>query len=128
MSLTPEPRAWLYEHEKTAQRVLEPIRYADLYSPMLGWTEIPLYGPEALAERDGLRPMIEAPRDRTPVLVKVRDDVNTHYAGRWFVAFYEGVTDDDYDLGWGLYPGYGGVLDRNFEGWMPLPKKGRTDD
>lgn len=91
---------------------------------------------EALAERDGLRPMSEAPRDRTPVLVKLRDDAFrcdggrfSHYAGRWFVAYHEGTTVSDYDLGWGLFPGFGGVVDANLEGWLPLPTlKGRTDD
>ncbi len=70
-----------------------------------------------------LRPMDEAPHDRSFVLVKVRDDVpdGVRYAGRWFVAFHEGKTASGYDLGWGLFPGYGGCDDSWLEGWMPLP-------
>lgn len=67
-----------------------------------------------------LSPMSAAPRDRTFVLVKVRDDCGHRYSGRWFVAFHEGYVDD-FNMGWGLFPGFGGVNDACCEGWMPLP-------
>ena len=86
-----------------------------------------------IAELEGervLRPMDEAPtHDRQFILAKVRDDAWPegerfgHYSGRWFVPFHEGTMDSGYDLGWGLFPGFGGVSSHMFEGWMPLPKE-----
>jgi hypothetical protein len=83
----------------------------------------------------GWRDIADAPRDRTHILVKVRDDAFAgthfaHYSGRCFVAFHEGVTSGGgYDLGWALFPGFGGVGDSDLEGWMPLlaaaPNAGR---
>lgn len=74
-----------------------------------------------------LRPMSEAPRDREFILAKVADDglaggMGEHYAGRWFVIRHEGVTQGGYDMGWGLFPGFGGVSDRHFAGWLPHPR------
>jgi hypothetical protein len=80
-----------------------------------------------LAVVPGWQDIASAPRDRTHVLVKVRDDAFAdshfrHYAGRCFVAFHEGVSSGSgYDLGWALFPGFGGVSGGELEGWMPLP-------
>ena len=91
------------------------------------------YEPGAKAAIDALLPalgewqaMESAPRDRSYVLVKVRDGAFactpfSHYAGRYFVAYHEGLTPSGFDMGWGLFPGFGGVSDRNLAGWMPLP-------
>lgn len=71
----------------------------------------------------GWQPIESAPRDRTHVLVKVREDAFAgSYSGRCFVAFHEGATSSGgYDLGWALFPGFGGVGDADLEGWHPLP-------
>lgn len=76
--------------------------------------------------RGGWKSMDSAPRDRSYVLVKLRDDALqggnfSHYAGRCFVAYHEGLTASGYDMGWGLFPGFGGVCDNQIAAWMPLP-------
>lgn len=76
--------------------------------------------------RGGWKSMDSAPRDRSYVLVKLRDDALqggnfSHYAGRCFVAYHEGLTASGYDMGWGLFPGFGGVSDNQIAAWMPLP-------
>ena len=76
--------------------------------------------------REGWQSMDSAPRDRSYVLVKLRDDALqggnfSHYAGRCFVAYHEGLTASGYDMGWGLFPGFGGVCDNQIAAWMPLP-------
>lgn len=76
-----------------------------------------------------LRPMSEAPRDQSMILARYnpRDDhPDVRFKGRWFSIWHEGVTEGGYDMGWALYPGYGGVSDANFDGWLPLPDAIRT--
>lgn len=76
------------------------------------------------AREVALRPMREAPRGEY-VLARYRqnDDERTeHYSGRWFVIRHQGKTVSDFDLGWSLFPGYGGVPDYCFDGWLPLPE------
>lgn len=71
-----------------------------------------------------LRSMDTAPRDRSSILARYNpedDHLEARFKGRWFVIFHEGVTEDGYDMGWALYPGYGGVSARHFDGWLPLP-------
>lgn len=71
-----------------------------------------------------LRPMADAPRDRSPILALYNppeDHREARFRGRWFVIFHEGMTEGGYDMGWALHPGYGGVSDSNFAGWLPLP-------
>lgn len=73
---------------------------------------------------EALRPMSSAPRDRTFILARFRvpdDHAQARFNGRWFSIFHEGVTPSGFDLGWALYPGYGGVPDDHFDGWMPCP-------
>lgn len=69
-----------------------------------------------------LRPMSEAPRDRF-ILAMYRsvDGHRAHMDGRVFTVRHEGKTVSDFDLGWALYPGYGGVPDVSFYGWMDMP-------
>jgi hypothetical protein len=71
-----------------------------------------------------LLPMSEAPKDGSYILGYYRsiDNERTeHWDGRAFVIRHEGKTASDYDLGWALFPGYGGVPDICFAGWAPLP-------
>ena len=66
--------------------------------------------------------MESAPKDGSYVIVFYQSlhDHNEHWNGRAFVARHEGVHDG-YDMGWGLFPGYGGVSDKNLSHWAPLP-------
>jgi hypothetical protein len=71
-----------------------------------------------------LLPMSEAPKDGTYIIAYYRsldNDRTKHWNGRAFVIRHEGQTVSDYDLGWALFPGYGGVPDHCFAGWSPLP-------
>lgn len=78
------------------------------------------------AEPKALRPMADAPRDKTPVSARVTSDLSVlpdrwqAIAGLWFTVRHGGVLDTGFDLGW-QYPGHGGLPDRWFEGWWPLP-------
>lgn len=77
------------------------------------------------AEPSGWRPMESAPRDRTYILARVAprdgDDRWGYLSGRCFVIRHEERTQSGYDLGWSVFPGFGGVSDDWFEGWRPLP-------
>lgn len=79
-------------------------------------------------DMQALRPMSEAPRDRTRILAKVKDD-DERFPGRIFEVRHEGVIEPDgFDLGWSLFPGYGGVPEHQFEGWLPCPALGSSPD
>lgn len=71
------------------------------------------------------RDMASAPKDRTPIWAILgegaRDSLIGHLVGRSFEVRHEGTTNSGYDLGWSLYPGFGGCPDYYFAGWMPLP-------
>lgn len=75
-----------------------------------------------------LKPMSEAPRDRTPVLARFRDDLVTIRAdldrlhGLWVVVRYDGFDDHH---SWGLAGpfGYGGIDAKWFVGWQHLPAR-----
>jgi hypothetical protein len=71
------------------------------------------------------QPIETAPKDGTFVLVRLRDDYRDYWgdthAGRCFVSKHPGLAPDGFDVGWHLYPGYGGVMDKSIAGWLPLP-------
>lgn len=78
-------------------------------------------------DNSGWQDIASAPRDRTFVLAKlaqIEDERWQHLSGRAFVIRHEGKTTSGYDLGWGLFPGMGGVPDSWIAGWMPLPDDG----
>ena len=66
-----------------------------------------------------------APKDGAYILALYNNDYaldrDRHYNGRWFVIRHPGASPGEYDLGWNLFPGYGGVPDLAFDGWLPLP-------
>lgn len=70
-----------------------------------------------------LRPMEAAPKDERYILAvyKSLDGYAQNLHGRVFAIRHEGETPSGYDLGWTLFPGHGGVPDKCFSGWMPLP-------
>ncbi|MFT8445087.1 MAG: hypothetical protein ABF751_09770 [Acetobacter orientalis] len=83
----------------------------------------------ALAAAVSWRPMSEAPKDRTPILAKMRSDIypessnRSGWNGRHVVIRHEGILDDGFDMGWSVAApvGYGGMPDEWFLGWQPLP-------
>lgn len=75
-------------------------------------------------EAEGWRTMETAPRDGTFILAVVAPNTTRfleHHVGRVFVIRHQGKTTRDYDLGWSVYPGYGGEIDATFSHWRPLP-------
>lgn len=76
-----------------------------------------------------IREMVEwqdietAPRDGRFIVAMMGDaqDRWKHLNGRAFVVRHEGTTDSGCNLGWSVYPGFGGVSDQWFSGWLPLP-------
>ncbi|MFD1104190.1 hypothetical protein [Sphingobium olei] len=84
-----------------------------------------------MGSEDILRPMSEAPKDRSYILAQFYQpdpEYNSHaWHGRTFAIRHEGYTEPSgYDMGWSLFPGYGGCSDRMFSGWMPIPEALRT--
>ena len=82
-----------------------------------------------------LRPMSDAPKDRTSILARIRCDLAAFqphyacgqpdlYAGLWVVVRHPGLAPDGFDTGWGLAGPFGAGLgtDVYFDGWMPLPE------
>ena len=80
------------------------------------------------------RPISEAPKDRTVIWAKLRDDIGIdleegHYKNdlaRWrgleVPIKHPGVEDDGFDIGWGIAApvGQGGFPDNWIAGWIPL--------
>jgi len=71
------------------------------------------------------QPIETVPKDGTYILAIVAPNDSyqlARHAGRCFVIRHEGLSEPSgYDMGWALYPGYGGVPDYVFSHWMPLP-------
>lgn len=65
-----------------------------------------------------------APKDGRYIVAVYQslDGYAAQFHGRAFVVRHEGKTPSDYDLGWALFPGYGGVPDKCLSHWMPLPE------
>jgi hypothetical protein len=79
---------------------------------------------------DGWRDISSAPKDRTRILVQLRDPLPAEGRPdleRWygipFVASHPGVEKDGFDIGWSFAApvGQGGFPDSWIAGWMPLP-------
>jgi hypothetical protein len=73
------------------------------------------------SEEQGWQDFGTAPKDGTRIWAILRSDA-PQWPNRSFEIWHEGITEGGYDLGWALFPGYGGVPDRHFAGWAPLPK------
>jgi hypothetical protein len=75
------------------------------------------------------KPIETAPKDGTWVLAIVggASDRWKHLNGRAFVIRHEGKTPSGFDLGWSVYPGFGGTGDQWFTHWMPLPAPPLTE-
>jgi hypothetical protein len=78
----------------------------------------------AIMELSAWKPMSDAPKDGTPILAVVAANDSRHLghlAGRIFSIKHEGITAGGYDMGWAVYPGFGGCPDDYFAGWLPCP-------
>lgn len=88
-------------------------------------------GRRTQGEAHGWRDIATAPKDRTPVLLLLknsipadgRDDLRP-YDGLIFVGRHPGVPSDGYDVGWAFAAPVGctGFPDDWIEGWQPLPE------
>jgi len=70
------------------------------------------------------RPIETAPKDGSYILAVLGPTDNGHIGhlvGRVFSIRHQGQTPSGYDMGWSLFPGYGGVPDCWLAGWLPLP-------
>lgn len=71
--------------------------------------------------------METAPKDGSPLLLLLRDDLPGADLKRWrglrFVGSHTGVEPDGFDIGWAFAApvGMGGFPDAWFVGWHPLP-------
>jgi len=72
------------------------------------------------------QPIETAPKDGRYIIAiyRPRDGYASHLYGRAFIVRHEGVTDDGLDLGWALFPGFGGVPDGCMGEWMPFDPTG----
>ena len=82
----------------------------------------------AAADAAAWRPMSEAPKDRTDILAKTRDNIypegsrDSGWNGRNVVIRHDGIIDGGFDMGWSVSApvGYGGLPDEWFIGWQPI--------
>lgn len=107
-----------------ARKEAEGYRYGRdaLENVHFGW-EIAIEALSPPTSDERLRPMEDAPKDGRFVLAvyKSLDGYAESLHARVFAIRHEGVTPSGYDLGWSLCPGHGGVPDKCFSGWMPIP-------
>lgn len=84
----------------------------------------------AIKARQAWRPMSEAPKDGTSVLLLTKRPIPREdrpdldiWAGLQFVGRHPGLADDGLDIGWSFAApvGNGGFPDDWFVGWQPLP-------
>lgn len=107
---------------------MELVRRLEAYRPTNEWGD-PVHHDIADEAAACIREMVEwrdietAPRDGRFIVAMMGDaqDRWKHLNGRAFVVRHEGTTDSGYNLGWSVYPGFGGVSDQWFSGWLPLP-------
>jgi hypothetical protein len=90
--------------------------------------------PVAETAEVGLRPMVDAPKDETPILAVFRPDIYPtvcptrddleRWNGHWAVLVHRGLAPDGYDIGWAFAApvGHGGFPDSWLAGWLPLPQ------
>ena len=71
----------------------------------------------------GWQPIETAPRDGAYIKAVVTGAVGRweHLNGRYFAIRHEGRTSSGFDMGWSVFPGFGGVDDSWFSSWRPLP-------
>lgn len=92
----------LFEARKAADAILA------LAAPAEGW--------------QGIETLTDVHRDGRFILAFVgnADGRWEHLNGRVFAIKHQGKTSSDFDLGWSLYPGLGGISDSWFTAWKPL--------
>lgn len=120
------PEAWDHA-EAVAMAVLSTLPQEQRQEAAIEIESAPGYhrrAPQRFGQEEGWQPIESAPKDGSYILAIVAENESRHMghlAGRMFVIRHEGRTVSDYDMGWAVFPGYGGAPDSFFTHWMPLP-------
>jgi len=74
-------------------------------------------------------PFSSAPKGDEYILAMVAyaPEQYAHLNGRPFSIRHGGATASDFDLGWNLYPGFGGVPDSWFSAWAEINPPGEAN-
>ncbi|ACI52244.1 hypothetical protein Gdia_2500 [Gluconacetobacter diazotrophicus PA1 5] len=126
----------------TDARIEAAARAHHAYTSASAWEQMPSEWREnqtramasALAAADAAawRPIESAPKNRTPILAKIHDDLFPRvkpgrpdlkpWNGQVIVVHHPGILEDGFDLGWGMCApvGNGGFPDKWFSGWRDL--------